>query len=125
VIRAALLIVLGATLAVACLSYAEVASAATPRERALAKQVKVLTAQNRALRAKLATCQRGAVAGVLTMTPAQVSLDLFPALYRKFEAHPDEWESPGGYVAEASWYESRYSSGRSLSYTFNLYGLDQ
>jgi hypothetical protein len=71
------------------------AVAATPRERALTKQVRQLKAANAKLtrerssaRASLASCQGGVPSAIATMTPEQLSRDVLPVAKARFDAYP-------------------------------------
>jgi outer membrane murein-binding lipoprotein Lpp len=107
----------------AVLALAPVASASTPRERQLARQVKTLKASNarltrerNAARAALGVCQAGVPQAIGTMTPEQLSANVLPVAKAVFDAQPGSielgWstftssshtESPGSYE---SWYVS-------------------
>src|SRR5262245_61491809 len=85
---------LAAVLGLAALSVGQ-AHAATPRERALARQVATLKKENAKLkrqlkitRAQLTTCQRGVSQAVSTMTPEQLNRDVMPIATARFDAFP-------------------------------------
>jgi hypothetical protein len=126
-------IVAGLVAVTAIIATAGTAQAATPKERALARQVKTLKAQNATLkrelaseRARLSICQTSASAAISTMTPMQAATLILPPVVTVFENWKDRYgeDGPNGYYASASKSEM-LSNGQldDVSFYFSIGGL--
>jgi hypothetical protein len=116
------------TTAVITLAFAASVQAATPRERALVRQVKTLKAQNAKLtrernsaRAQLATAQQGAAQTVSTMSPVQITQTLFPTIYNVFEAWDDGFDGGDVWTSNYTSHTVDGDGDDSWSYSFSLY----
>ena len=117
-----------AVLSLAALSVGQ-AQAATPRERALARQVATLKKQNVKLkrqlkitRAQLTTCQQGVGPAASTMTPFQLATTVFPAANLVFE-HWQDGYGPGQFSTfDLSSHTLTEGYNEHWTYTFSLDG---
>jgi hypothetical protein len=116
------------TTAVITLAFAASVQAATPRERALVRQVKTLKAQNAKLtrernsaRAQLATAQQGTAQTVSTMSPVQITQTLFPTIYNVFEAWDDGFDGGDVWTSNYTSHTVDGDGDDSWSYSFSLY----
>jgi hypothetical protein len=116
------------TTATITLTFAASVQAATPRERALLRQVKTLKAQNAKLtnernfaRAQLATAQQGTAQTVSTMSPSQITQTLFPTIYNVFEAWDDGFDDGDLWTSNYTSHTVDGNGDDSWSYSFSLY----
>jgi hypothetical protein len=116
------------TTAAITLAFAASVQAATPRERALVRQVKTLKAQNAKLtsarnsaRAQLATAQQGTAQTVSTMSPSQITQTLFPTVYNVFEAWDDGFDDGDLWTSNYTSHTVDGDGDDSWSYSFSLY----
>lgn len=116
------------TTATITLTFAASVQAATPRERALLRQVKTLKAQNakltnerNAARAQLATSQQGTAQTVSTMSPSQITQTLFPTIYNVFEAWDDGFDDGDLWTSNYTSHTVDGNGDDSWSYSFSLY----
>jgi hypothetical protein len=116
------------TTAAITLAFAASVQAATPRERALVRQVKTLKAQNAKLtsernsaRAQLATAQQGTAQTVSTMSPSQITQTLFPTVYNVFEAWDDGFDDGDLWTSNYTSHSVDGDGDDSWSYSFSLY----
>jgi hypothetical protein len=116
------------TTAAITLVFAASVQAATPRERALVRQVKTLKAQNAKLtrernsaRAQLATAQQGTAQTVSTMSPVQITQTLFPTIYNVFEAWDDGFDGGDVWTSNYTSHTVDGDGDDSWSYSFSLY----
>jgi hypothetical protein len=116
------------TAAAITLALAASVQAATPRERALVRQVKTLKAQNAKLtrernsaRAELATAQQGTAQTVSTMSPVQITQTLFPTIYNVFDAWDDGFDGGDLWTSNYTSHTVDGDGDDSWSYSFGLY----
>lgn len=111
-------------------SVAEVAGAATPKERALTRTVAKLTKQNRTLkqqlaaeRARVAVCQSSTAGAVATMTPVQAARVVLPAVYDVFKSYDDTFGYDGAYTVFQTKSETLDvgTGRRSYDFTFGVW----
>lgn len=123
------------TTAAITLVFAASVQAATPRERALVRQVKTLKAQKANLtrerktartqlataNSQLATAQQGTAQAVSTMSPIQITETLFPTIYNVFEAWNDGFDDGDLWTSNYTTHTVDGAGDDSWSYSFSLY----